>query len=196
MGEPRDECAAESETSSNTSQETGSFLENPASETDARQPRSRRAHIVQLALFPVAGFLLAAFFQGLGLGYNGAMSAACASAVAVMAFVGWLSSRAASRWFAVEALLLFNGGLEIGEVALAALEGGTVTFTIADAWLFLLFTAAQTGVAYGLRALLLAWASQRRPGCCPTCGYDLTGNVSGRCPECGTRMAHQRKPAC
>lgn len=24
-----------------------------------------------------------------------------------------------------------------------------------------------------------------RPDCCAKCGYDLTGNVSGRCPECG-----------
>ena len=24
------------------------------------------------------------------------------------------------------------------------------------------------------------------PHCCPTCGYDLTANVSGVCPECGT----------
>lgn len=23
-------------------------------------------------------------------------------------------------------------------------------------------------------------------GLCPTCGYDLTANVSGTCPECGT----------
>lgn len=23
------------------------------------------------------------------------------------------------------------------------------------------------------------------PGCCAHCGYDLTGNTSGRCPECG-----------
>ena len=22
-------------------------------------------------------------------------------------------------------------------------------------------------------------------GCCASCGYDLTGNISGRCPECG-----------
>jgi hypothetical protein len=27
------------------------------------------------------------------------------------------------------------------------------------------------------------------PGHCRTCGYDLTGNVSGLCPECGTRSA-------
>jgi hypothetical protein len=24
------------------------------------------------------------------------------------------------------------------------------------------------------------------PGHCQRCGYDLTGNVSGRCPECGS----------
>ena len=32
------------------------------------------------------------------------------------------------------------------------------------------------------------WHRDRRipPGHCDTCGYDLTGNVSGRCPECGT----------
>jgi hypothetical protein len=32
------------------------------------------------------------------------------------------------------------------------------------------------------------WWRERRPfppGRCATCGYDLTGNVSGRCPECG-----------
>ena len=32
------------------------------------------------------------------------------------------------------------------------------------------------------------WHRDRRsfpPGACQRCGYDLTGNVSGRCPECG-----------
>ncbi len=29
-------------------------------------------------------------------------------------------------------------------------------------------------------------ARRRRRGLCLRCGYDLTGNVSGRCPECGT----------
>src|ERR1044071_4354945 len=24
--------------------------------------------------------------------------------------------------------------------------------------------------------------------CCPNCGYDLTGNISGICPECGTEI--------
>lgn len=25
-------------------------------------------------------------------------------------------------------------------------------------------------------------------GECPTCGYDLTNNISGRCPECGEKL--------
>ena len=28
------------------------------------------------------------------------------------------------------------------------------------------------------------WPKPIKPGHCP-CGYDLTGNVSGKCPECG-----------
>jgi hypothetical protein len=34
------------------------------------------------------------------------------------------------------------------------------------------------------------WANRRRmpTGHCSRCGYDLTGNVSGRCPECGERL--------
>jgi hypothetical protein len=41
-----------------------------------------------------------------------------------------------------------------------------------------------------LVALLLLRDSRRvRPGCCLCCGYDLTGNVSGRCPECGRAIS-------
>lgn len=38
-------------------------------------------------------------------------------------------------------------------------------------------------------ATLIVWRSGRKRvklGHCQ-CGYDLTGNVSGRCPECGTK---------
>jgi hypothetical protein len=34
---------------------------------------------------------------------------------------------------------------------------------------------------------VLGWRSERlAPSACKDCGYDLTGNTSGRCPECGT----------
>lgn len=42
-------------------------------------------------------------------------------------------------------------------------------------------------LAFGVPSLVLWWLDRRRPtaGHCPHCGYNLTGNVSGRCPECG-----------
>ena len=32
------------------------------------------------------------------------------------------------------------------------------------------------------------------PNLCKTCGYDLTGNISGVCPECGTPLPPQARP--
>ncbi len=46
-------------------------------------------------------------------------------------------------------------------------------------WVLFLIAIVPTG--------LLWWRDRRRipPGYCQKCGYNLTGNVSGRCPECG-----------
>jgi len=55
-------------------------------------------------------------------------------------------------------------------------------------WLLLVLTAIPT-----------AWLWHRdrrriRPGCCLRCGYDLTGNTSGVCSECGlpATAAHEK----
>lgn len=52
-----------------------------------------------------------------------------------------------------------------------------------------------------LTAMIVLWRRGRRPvlpGQCRRCGYDLTGNVSGCCPECGSVVAgmvrHQSMP--
>jgi len=45
-------------------------------------------------------------------------------------------------------------------------------------------------------AAVFWWTDRRRypTAHCQHCGYDLTGNVSGRCPECGTAVG-DNKPA-
>jgi ABC-type ATPase with predicted acetyltransferase domain len=41
----------------------------------------------------------------------------------------------------------------------------------------------------------LHWRDRRAQriaaGRCATCGYSLTGNLSGICPECGTRVGYE-----
>jgi hypothetical protein len=64
-------------------------------------------------------------------------------------------------------------------------DGGE-TGVVLPAW----FPAAVFAVL-PLRWLIVAWRKQHRnrTGNCIACGYDLTGNVSARCPECGTLVA-------
>lgn len=57
---------------------------------------------------------------------------------------------------------------------------GTYRHVFVGCWIPLLLIALPTG--------LLFWRDRRRfpVGYCNKCGYDLTGNTSSRCPECGT----------
>ena len=52
-------------------------------------------------------------------------------------------------------------------------------------WLFA--AAAAVAPANRLRRALRS-RRRRAPGLCAVCGYNLTGNVSGVCPECGSSL--------
>ncbi|MCC6359323.1 MAG: hypothetical protein IT450_11325 [Phycisphaerales bacterium] len=43
-------------------------------------------------------------------------------------------------------------------------------------------------ILFGLACLLLIRWCKPAPNTCRSCGYNLTGNVSGRCPECGSPL--------
>jgi hypothetical protein len=50
-----------------------------------------------------------------------------------------------------------------------------------------------------LRHRIQRWVMQKRvwealPRYCDACGYDLTANTSGVCPECGRAIETERKP--
>ena len=50
-------------------------------------------------------------------------------------------------------------------------------------WAYCVLFAAYPGAVIA-RGPFRRWL-RRRNRCCPNCGYDLTGNVSGACSECG-----------
>ena len=53
---------------------------------------------------------------------------------------------------------------------------------------------AQWGSIGLVGGLLWGWRSAvRKQGLCLKCGYDLTGNVSGVCPECGESVDRRQK---
>lgn len=128
----------------------------------------------------------------------------------VAALLGFFAS---FRWVvrahaAPVAIVMCNGDLCLGEVrdslALTIADNYPRTFFRAEDALWLpRLRAIRLGLTSGpyrrelhvpiwmifaalaLWGGVLWWRDRRLPGRCENCGYDLTGNVSGRCPECG-----------
>jgi predicted RNA-binding Zn-ribbon protein involved in translation (DUF1610 family) len=57
-------------------------------------------------------------------------------------------------------------------------------------WAVFLILAAYPTISF-VRERVRRWYRRQR-GRCVKCGYDLTGNVSGACPECGTAIVMRR----
>jgi len=75
-------------------------------------------------------------------------------------------------------------GFEMPYIEILGLDRGWLAL---PCWLLLLIFGIPTGLLWTFRERDLP------PNACEHCGYDLTGNVSGRCPECGTPL--QEPPA-
>ena len=55
-------------------------------------------------------------------------------------------------------------------------------------WPFAVFTAVPGAFVLRLLHRRIVRRGRWRRGLCLACGYDLRGNVSGHCPECGRRI--------
>lgn len=64
--------------------------------------------------------------------------------------------------------------------------GWTNTYLVAPFWLLMLLFASYPIAAFFWGIPRRRRARRLRKGLCLRCGYDLTGNISGVCPECGT----------
>ena len=91
----------------------------------------------------------------------------------------------------------------VGQFVFIAVAFGALAWSFVEGDFSVLYVASNSHSElplFYLPVLLLlgtiAWILTRKtpkPGHCRKCGYDLTGNVSGRCPECGAKIAAGRK---
>ncbi len=89
-----------------------------------------------------------------------------------------------------------NGGREVGfhfaGFALVLLDGTVVPTIMFPHW-FVAVLLGGTSLLMSRRLRALRARDRRRvpPGHCRRCGYDLTGNKSGVCPECGAAVLEE-----
>jgi hypothetical protein len=94
----------------------------------------------------------------------------------------WPTVRRWLGWVLLAYCVVYGGGL-----CAAWVFSPTLLFAYGEA---LVLPAVISAVAMGCSLALLR-KPEFPPGYCRECGYDLTGNVSGVCPECGTPIHHR-----
>jgi hypothetical protein len=87
--------------------------------------------------------------------------------------------------------VMFGG---CGSVLLAALwvPGFNPLFSPRVFATLMITASAIVGCAVFWCSLRFGWTGPK--GLCAQCGYNLTGNVSGRCPECGSSFSSVEAP--
>jgi hypothetical protein len=96
-----------------------------------------------------------------------------------------LEQRAERSWIAVVAI----AALVVALAVLPSIVYVLQRFLFPGTPLILLMLAVLPGYALVVAGVVIAVRRYTRkppPGFCQNCGYNLKGNVSGACPECGT----------
>jgi hypothetical protein len=73
----------------------------------------------------------------------------------------------------------------VGRPSWVAYDAETYVISV-PCWTIILISGALPAIWF--RRRLRHLRILRAVGCCPSCGYNLTGNTSGVCPECGTAI--------
>lgn len=168
----------------------------PVRPPDALREDELRSRL-RLLIFVIC--LLSAWQEWFGSVLTMSMEGACCASVAFEAFLGiavgciagrcrdWPAAAIAICVMAISPLF----GSYICDVwqakahASLTITAGTVMVGVVNMFLLL----ASGSIAYSITV------SRRRPiptGFCRACDYNLTGNVSGKCPECGTPIVDDK----
>jgi hypothetical protein len=101
---------------------------------------------------------------------------------------GWLVGRAGHHLWLRFAVLFAGGQLFLLRLALIWAQGFAVIPVILWCYAFMAIVPfAVIGAWLGSRPDRRRLELRRAAGLCMKCGYDLTGNTTGVCPECGTQ---------
>jgi hypothetical protein len=116
---------------------------------------------------------------------RGQMSLVDGRTVAATSNTGWGwssdSSDSYPLWYSV-----YKSDFRHEEQSLPA--GAIVQWWVFSHWI----PAAITAIMPTIFVLNRRRGGKRGQACCSSCGYSLTGNVSGVCPECGTQVPSRK----
>jgi hypothetical protein len=147
----------------------------------------------------IAAYELAVRGNGFGLIIHGAALYTCLSCALIVYSRYWVrADNSAVRNTLRGGILLTNGIIftifasiaqvcDSGHPRLDLCLGNTLIAFLASFAILLIAELVGWSVQPMLNRRRIFWSED----CCGGCGYDLTGNVSGRCPECGLTIEYE-----
>jgi hypothetical protein len=120
----------------------------------------------------------------------------CAYWLLLTALLGFLGGRCRNRWVTLGGTALLVTCTHVGKYLYLESVGASPRPRLmpdtSDAHGMLFLLGYGIVVAVIAHALTVRMTTRHVPGRCSRCDYDLTGNVSGVCPECGTSTDAER----